>query len=130
MVGVHVLNRPLFDLDDFRSVSKIGDDVACLEIGCSGEPAVEMRRRHVQSPEREIAKAGIKVGFRVAGEKAPLHPRPVRRVALDIGKSTQHGEPRMGERIALAGGCEQHGRAGIGLDIGRVGRQPRHQDHR
>src|SRR6266849_2595199 len=108
MVGIHVFDRAFLDLDDLRSVFKVGDDIAGPEIGCAGESAVEMRRHDMQSPEREVAEAGIEPGFRMAGEEAPPYPRRVRRIALDVGESAEDGEPRMGERIAFSGGCQQY----------------------
>src|SRR5713101_985305 len=130
MVGIHMFDRAFLDLDDFSSVCKIGDDIAGLEVGCAGEPAVEMRRHDMQSPEREVAEAGIEPGFRMAGEKPPLYPRRVRRISPDVGESTKDSEPRMGEGIAFSGGCQQYGSTRINLDIGRMGGQSRYQDQR
>src|SRR5262249_27581330 len=130
MVGIHVFDRAFLDLDDFRSVFEIGDDIAGLEVGCAGEPAVEMRRHAMQSPERKVAEAGIEPGFRMAGEKPSLYPRCVRRISRDVAETTKDREPRMGEGIALSGGCQQYGSTRINLDIRRVCGQSRYQDHR
>src|SRR5215831_19978536 len=119
MISIHVLHRAFLDLDDLSRVFKTGNDIVSLEVGCASKPAIEMRRHNAQSPEREVAEAGIELRFRMAGEKPPPYPRRIGRIALDLGESAKNGEPRMGERIALSGRCEQHGSTGINLDIGR-----------
>src|SRR5262249_22555576 len=112
MVGIHVFDRALFDLDNFSGTFEVGDDIAGFEVGCAGESAVERRGRDVQSREREVTEAGVELRFRMSGKKAPPYPRRVRRIAPDAGESAEDGEPRMGERITASGGCQQHGRTG------------------
>src|SRR5262245_28886511 len=82
----------------------------------------------MQSPEREVAEAGIEPGFRVAGEKPPLNPRRVWSIAGDVGESTKDSETRMSEGIAFSSRWQQYGSSRISLDVGRVGRQSRYQD--
>src|SRR5579884_3822927 len=130
MVGIHVLDRAFFDVDDFSGVFKIGHNIGGLEIGCAGEAAIEMPRHDLQSPECEISEAGIEPGLRMAGEKAAPYPRRIRRIWRDVGESAEHCEPRMGERITLSSGREQDESAGIDLDVRRVGGKPRYQDQR
>src|SRR5260370_37854906 len=130
MIGIHVFARASLDREDFSGVLKIGDDIDGLKVGCAGETAAEMRRHDAQPPEREVAKAGVEPGFRMAGEKAPPYPRRVRRICGDVGESSEDGEPRLGEGIAFSGGCQQYGSTRSNLDIGRVGGQSRYQDQR
>ena len=101
-----------------------------LEIGGAREAAIEMRRRDLHPPEREIAEAGIELRLRMAREEAPAHARVVGAVALDLREGAEHGQARMGQRIALAGLGEQHRGAAVDLDVGGMGRKPRDQDQR
>src|SRR5262245_1633935 len=128
MIRIHVLHRTFLNLDDLSRVLKTGHDIISLEVGGASKPAIEVRRHNAQSPEREVAEAGIELRFRMAGEKPPPYPQRVGPIAFHLDESAENGEPRMGERIAFSGRCEQHGSTWINLDIGRVSGQPRHQN--
>ncbi len=51
--------------------------VGGFQIGGAGKAAIEVGGDDVEPPEREIAEAGIKLRFRMAGEEAPAQARLV-----------------------------------------------------
>jgi hypothetical protein len=87
-----------------------------------------MRGNNAELPEREIGEPGVKLGLRMAGEKAPAHPRLLRVVARDLPEGADEGETRIGERIALPGRGHQHRGAAIRFQVGGVSGEPGDQD--
>ena len=79
-----------------------------------------MRGFNSHAPERKIGKAGIELGLWMARQKTPAQTRFVSYVTRNLCKPAKHGQPRMGERIALAGGGEQHRCASVRFKIGGV----------
>src|SRR5579871_5906412 len=127
MFAIHVSDRALFYPDDFGGVVDAGENVAGVEVGGAGKAAVEMRRDDVQTPEREVTESCIDSRFRVARQKATLHPNSVRRVTRHVDETAENRKTRMGKRITLPSSGEQYGRTRIDFDICCVGGQPRYQ---
>ena len=75
---------------------KVGHDVGGSQIGSAGEAAIEMRRSNADPPEREIGEIGVKLGLRMAGQKA-AHPR------LGLRWAALSGRKRADERSGA--GC-------------------------
>ena len=100
------------------------------EIGGAGKAAIEMRGYRIEPPEREIGEAGVKLRFRVSGEEAAAHSRLLRRVARHLDEAAEQRQPRMRQRVALAGRGEQHRGAAVRFQIGGMGRKPRNEDQR
>ena len=71
MVVVHMRDRARFGLDQILRAGVSVITSRGLQIGGAGKAAVEMRGSGLKPPERKIAKAGIKLGFRMPREKTP-----------------------------------------------------------
>jgi hypothetical protein len=84
-----------------------------------------MRPLYAQAPEREIGEIGVELRLWMAREKA----RPRARFDRPLGPA-DHGQSRMGQRIALAALGEQKGGARIAFEVERMGGQLRHQEER
>jgi hypothetical protein len=63
-------------------------------------------------------------------QKTPAQMHFVGRVTRNLCKPAEHGQPRMGERIALARGREQNRCAAVRFKIGGMAGKPGYQDQR
>ena len=76
MVCVHMRERACFRLDQVR---RAGDGrssrSAAFRSAARAKPALRCADTMLKPPEREVGKAGIQLGLRVAGEEPPAQPR-------------------------------------------------------
>src|SRR5215472_10493225 len=89
-----------------------------------------MRGLNGHAPECKIGKAGVEPGLWMPRQKTLAQMRFVGGVVRNLRKPAEYGQPRMRERIALAGAGEQNRRPAVRFKIGGVAGKPRYQDQR
>ena len=129
MVVVHVRDGAGFGFEEVPGARDIGRDIRGAEISGASKAGIKMRGLDAHAPERKVGEAGIQFGLGMPCQKAPAQLRFVGRVMRDFCKTTKHGQPRMRQRIALPGDCQQHRSAAICFKIRGMAGQPRDQDH-
>ncbi len=125
MILVHMRDRALLREEERFGPVEVGRHLGRRQPGRFGEAAVQVTGLHHETSEGEVREIDVELGLGVAREKAPPH-----RLALGELQPSRDGEPRMGERIALARDREQDRGARIGIHVLRMGREPRDQDQR
>ena len=115
MILVHMRHGFIFCGEQREGIGNRQQQIVRAQCCGFGKTAVEMSRRDVDDPEREIGKIRVERGVGVPPQKAVTQQR----IGIAAGCAAQ-SQARMGERVALAALRQQQRAARIRIKLAGV----------